>query len=394
MRFQEIKSRLEKELSKEEKYLDNLAQEIHRHPELSFQEDFACELLTEYLEKQGFKVEKGIAGLKTSFRAYSRNQSRRPCVGFLAEMDALRGLGHACGHNLIGVSSVGAGVILRKAFPGLKGGIEVIGCPAEEQGGGKVIMEKAGIFDGLDLAILVHPSNRTEIYKLSLALVEVELEFIGRASHASANPEQGINALDSAIETFNIVNALRSKLGGYARISGIIREGGKAPNIIPDRAKVEFWVREENLEKALSLVRMVKRAGESSARAIGAKCRAKIHQELGYESFLPNRTAGKVLWEIFQGLRIKIEQEDEKKGMGSTDLGNLSWRAPALHPTIKIGEAIPHSEEFAQASGSEKGLKQMKKALLAMTILGYRVMTDRRLRIRMWKELAEAKKSR
>ena len=392
MKFQKIKSRLEKELSKEENQLDNLALEIHCHPELSFQEYLASELLTDYLEKQGFKVEKGIAGLKTSFRAYSRNKSRRPCVGFLAEMDALSGLGHACGHNLIGVSSVGAGVILRKAFPELKGGIEVIGCPAEERGGGKVIMEKAGVFDGLDLAIMVHPSNRTELYKLSLALVEVELEFIGRASHASANPEQGINALDSAIETFNIVNALRSKLGGYARINGIIREGGKAPNIIPDRTKIEFWVREENLEKALSLARIVKRAGESSARAIGAKCRAKIHKELGYEAFLPNRTAGKALWEIFQGLGIKIEQGDEKKEMGSTDVGNLSWKVPTLHPTIKIGEAVPHTEEFAQASGSEKGLNQMKNMILAMAILGYRVMTDRRLRIQMWEELAEEKK--
>ena len=334
--FEKLKSRLQKALEYEEEELFKLARKIHLLAELSFEEHKTSELLINYLAQRGFKIKRSLCGLKTSFWAYSSFKARSPAVGFLAEMDALPELGHACGHNLIAVSSAGAGVILRKAFPKLKGSVEIFACPAEERGGGKIIMNRAGVFDHLDLAMLVHPSDRTEIFKLSLALVEVELEFIGRSAHASACPEKGINALECAIQTFNLVNAFRSQLGPYARINGIIKEGGTAPNIIPERARVEFWVRDLTLEQALKIAEMVVQAGKSSAKALGAKLKAKINRKNAYAPFLPNRTSGELLWEIFEKLGVKVEQGDEKAELGSTDLGNLSHRVPALHPTIKI----------------------------------------------------------
>jgi amidohydrolase len=296
-------------------------------------------------------------------------------------------LGHACGHNLIAVSSTVAAVILRKAFPRLKGSIEVIGCPAEERGGGKIILDNSGVFDHLDFAMLVHPSDRTEIYKLSLALIEINMEFIGKASHAAASPEKGINALDAAIQTFNAVNALRSRLTGFARVNGIITEGGKAPNIIPDCAKVEFWVRDDSLSKAGELADLVAKAGRASAKAVGAKAKIKIGRKLAYAPFLPNRVAGGILWQIFEKLGVKIEQGDEKAEMGSTDVGNLSWKVPALHPALAISRSPVHSIDFAKAAASGKAIKLMEKAALAMSILGYRVMTEPEFRKEMKAEL-------
>lgn len=395
LKFREIKTRLENVLAENEDWLCELALKIHQEPEISFNEYKTSDLLVCQLLNNGFKVKTRLAGLPTAFLGISRKDKSHPAIGFLAEMDALSGLGHACGHNLIAVSSLGASIVLRKAFPSLKGSIELIGCPAEERGGGKVIMNNAGVFDHLDFAMLIHPSNRTEIYKLSLALVEIELVFIGKSSHASAAPEKGINALDALVQTFNSVNSLRSRLSGHSRINGIITDGGKAPNIIPDRARAEFWVRDESLDRALEYAEMVANSARASALAIGAKARVKIRQELAYAPFVPNRTAGAVLWEIYERIGIKLEQGDEKAEMGSTDLGNLSWRVPALHPTIAITpgrEVAPHSVEFARASASKQGLEAMKKAILAMALMGYRVMTDSNLRKKMKAELREKRK--
>lgn len=379
-------------MAREQNWLGKLALDLHRHPELSFQERRTSEQLIKNLVKNGFQVRRNLAGLETGFRAFSQYGPAHPAVAFLAEMDSLAELGHACGHNLIAVSSLGAGIILRQAFPELQGAIEVIGCPAEERGGGKVILDNAGVFEHLDFAMLIHPSHRTEIYKLSLALVEVELLFLGKSAHASAAPEKGINALDALLQTFNSVNALRSRLTGYARINGIITEGGKAPNIIPDRARAEFWVREETLNQAVEYAEMVVNLAQASAQALGAKLKARIRKELAYAPFLPNRAAGKILRQIYEELGIKIEQGDERAEMGSTDLGNLSWKVPALHPTIAIASALPHTPEFARASGSEQGLKAMRKAILAMAMIGYRVMTDSELRKKMKAEWRESRK--
>ena len=388
MNFEALRSRLEKAFSGEKQGLRKIALQIHNNPEVSFQERKTAQLLEDYLSRKGFRIRKGLGRLETSFRAVSAI-GKKPAVAFLAELDALAGLGHACGHNLIAASSAGAAVILRKAFPALAGSVEVIGCPAEERGGGKIYLCNAGVFDHLDFAMLVHPSDRTEIYKLSLALIEIEMVFLGKSAHAAANPEKGINALDAAIQTFNDVNALRSRLGAFARVNGIITEGGKAPNIIPDRARVEFWVRDDTLDKTLRLARLVAGAGKAAARGVGAKVKINLRSKLAYKPFIPNRTAGNIFREIFEKLGVKIEQGDEKTELGSTDLGNLSWIVPALHPALAItkGPVAGHSKEFAAAAKSGLGLEMMEKAALAMALLGYRVMTDRELRRRMRAEL-------
>ena len=391
MEHKAILSKLEKSMAREKKQLDRLALQMHRNPETAFQEFNTSESLIRYLRKNGFATVTGLAGLETSFRATSEKKNPKPAIGFLAELDALPELGHACGHNLIAGAGITAAVMLRKAFPGLEGSIEVIGCPAEERGGGKVILNNAGVFDHLDFAIAVHPGNRTEIYKLSLALVAVSLEFKGKSAHAAAAPEKGVNALDALIQTFNAVNVLRRRLGRFARINGIITEGGKAPNIIPDRAAAEFWVRDDRMDLALSHANMVRSAARAAAKVVGAKVSAKIHDKLAYAPFLPSRAAGAIFWRIFEELGLKVEQGDEKAEMGSTDLGNLSWNVPALHPTIKISDHLPHSPEFAKAAGGRHGMEMMSKAGLAMAALGYLVMTDPELRQEMRAELERSR---
>jgi amidohydrolase len=385
-------ARLKKVLSREGNELDRLALAMHRNPEIAFREFKTSELLADFLKQRGFKMVQGLAGLQTSFRASSVIKKKKPAIGFLAELDGLPELGHACGHNLIAGASVTAAVVLRRAFPDLAGSIEVIGCPAEERGGGKVILNNAGVFDHLDLAVAVHPSNRTEIYKLSLALVAVSLEFKGRAAHAAAAPEKGINALDALIQTFNAVSIIRRRLGPYGRINGIITEGGKAPNIIPDRAAAEFWVRDDSLDQALSHAQMVRGVARSAAKVVGAGVKVRVDEKLAYAPFRPNRAAGEVFKSMYEQLGVKIDQGDEKKEMGSTDIGNLSWNVPALHPTVEICKDLPHTPAFAKAAGSARGLAMMHEAGLAMAALGYMVMTDAGLR-RSMKEEHERGKS-
>lgn len=391
MEHVEIRQELAKTLSREGKQLHRLALTMHGRPETAFKEFETSKLLIRYLRKKGFKVETGLAGLQTGFRAVSMKSKSKPAIGFLAELDALPELGHACGHNLIAGASVAAAIILRQTFPDLAGSIEVIGCPAEERGGGKVILNNAGVFDDLDFAVAVHPNNRTEVYKLSLALIEVKLEFIGKSAHAAAAPEKGINALDAAIQTFNALNVLRRRLGRFARINGIITEGGKAPNIIPDRAAAEFWVRDDRMDKALSHAVLVKKTAQAAAKSVGGKVIVKINRGMAYAPFLPSRRAGEIFWRVFDGLGVKVNQGDEKSEMGSTDLGNLSWKMPALHPTIKICGHAPHSTGFAKAAGGRRGLAMMDKAGLAMAMLGYMVMTDPELRREMKQELLRSK---
>jgi len=221
---------------------DNLwaiSNQLFHEPETAFKEFKASYILSEYLNQFGFNVELGIGGLETAFKA-TCGEHQKPVIAILAEYDALVGLGHACGHNLIAASAVGAGIALAALGSELKGQVQIIGTPAEEGGGGKIILAKAGMFISVDAAMMFHPADRNMVLRQSLASSRLKVEFFGKASHAAAAPEDGINALDAMILTFNNINALRQTFILKDRVAGVILEGGQAANIIPAYTCAEF----------------------------------------------------------------------------------------------------------------------------------------------------------
>jgi amidohydrolase len=342
-----------------------LALNIHGHPELGFAEEYAAASLTQILEEGGFKVEQGVGGLPTAFRATWPAQSAGPALAILAEYDALPELGHACGHNLIAAIAVGAALGLAPFKAGLPGRLVVLGTPAEEGGDGKVVLIREGLFRGLDAAMMVHPNSRTCLDKGWLAVTEVDLSFRGKAAHASTAPESGINALDAVIQTFNSLNALRQHIRDGARIHGIITDGGFKPNIVPEHAAARFYVRAQDNAYRDELLAKLERCAQGAALATGAELSL---QKTGHEckTVRTNPTMARTFGHHLQALGYPPEKASG--GMGSTDMGDVSWEVPAIHPLIGITEhdAPLHSREFAVASCSESARRAMLAAAKAV----------------------------
>ncbi|TME59443.1 MAG: M20 family metallopeptidase, partial [Chloroflexi bacterium] len=206
--------------------LDRLALEIHARPELAFEERFAADALCAYLESEGVHPRRGIGGLDTAFVAEAG--SGEPVVAILGEYDALPGVGHACGHNLMGTAAVGAFLALRETLDGVRGRVRLLDSPAEERGNGKTYLIKAGVFGDVAAALMYHPGDRDEVDPLMLAMVNLDIEFAGKAAHAAAEPHEGVNALDGLLLGWNALSALRLTIRSDSRVHGIITDGGKA----------------------------------------------------------------------------------------------------------------------------------------------------------------------
>jgi len=366
-----------------------LALRIHAHPEVAFQEHRAATWLTEVLEEAGFQVERPYAGLETAFRAEHPGAQPGPAVALLAEYDALPELGHACGHNLIAAIAVGAALGLAPFKADLPGRLVVLGTPAEEGGAGKILLIRAGAFRDIDLAMMVHPGSHTLVGRGSLAITEVKIEFHGKPAHASATPEQGINALDAVIQTFNALNALRQHIKDGARIHGIITHGGVKPNIVPEYAAANFYVRAAENDYRDELVEKLKRCAEGAALATGAKL---TFQKAGheYKAMNPNRPLAEAFRRHIEELGYPVEEPSG--GMGSTDMGDVSWEVPAIHPYIKIteGEVPGHSHEFAQAAKSERARKALIAAAKAVAATCLDVWTEPEFFQRVREEFSQA----
>ena len=367
-----------------------LARALFERPELAYQEYESSSKLRGFLEEEGFAVRRSVAGLDTAFVA-AAGRERGPAVAFLAEMDALPELGHACGHHLIAAASAGAAVALKRALPRLPGRIEVIGCPAEESGGGKVALARAGIFDGLAAALIVHPDIRTEVYKRSLGMVEIELVFTGRASHAAAWPEKGVNALDAVIQTFNAVSMLRQQLPEKNRVHGIITDGGRAPNIIPERAAALFLARGLTVRETLELADKVAACARGAAKATGTQVRAQVRKGIMYPPYIPNRALGAAFTAALARLQVEINQGPEDEAMGSTDVGAVSMRAPVLHPLLCLpgAKVSVHTPSFAQDAGGEPGRQMLGPAIAATALVGAAVLLSPDLREKIKSEFEE-----
>jgi amidohydrolase len=352
-----------------------ISRKIFDHPELKFQEHQASRWLAEALREGGFELQLGVADMETAIKAIHPTVAPGPTVAILAEYDALPGLGHACGHNLIAGAALGACLGLGQLKDELPGRLIFYGTPAEEGGGGKVKMVEAGLFNDVDAAMMFHPSNKTAVDEGSLAITELELEFQGKAAHASSAPEEGINALDALIQTFNGINALRQHIKDGARIHGIITDGGAQPNIVPERAVALFYVRAPENDYRDQLIEKLCRCAEGAALAAGAtfSWRKVGHP---YKAMRPNRRLGQAFKENLQSLGEPVGKPTGK--LGSTDMGDVSQAVPAIHPYIAIcaEDVAAHSREFARASGSPRGYEVMIKAAKAMAMTAIDLFSD------------------
>lgn len=345
-----------------------LAQRIFEKPELGHQEFFASSLLTLYLENNQFKVERGIAGLKTAFKA-SFSNSRRPQLAFLAEYDALPYLGHGCGHNLIGAASVGAAVLVKKLLEQnrLYGEVVVFGTPAEETSGGKVTLVEEKYFNNIDAALMFHPGDANAIDVSSLAIDAIEFIYEGKAAHAAAIPNTGINALEGVIQLFNGVNSIRHALEEDVKIHGIILEGGTTPNIIPEKSIARFYIRANSREKLDKVVNKVLDCARGAAIQTG--CKVNWHNyELSYDEMITNKTIAK----IFQQNLAEAGVTDimcQRVSGGSIDMGNVSQVVPSIHPYLSLNTnriCVPHTKDFVAAVGSKLGHQLLVTAIEAL----------------------------
>jgi len=352
--------------------LEKLSHTIHANPELGYQEVKAAAWLAEFLDKRGFAVERGVGGVETAFRATLEN-GRGPTIAILCEYDALPQIGHACGHNVIATAGVGAGAGLAAVRDRLPPGrIQVIGTPAEEGGGGKARLIRGGIFQKVDAAMMVHGFDRWVGHSDLLGIVRVGFEFKGKAAHASADPWEGVNALDAVIQTYNNVSMLRQQVRPDARIHGIITHGGAAPNIIPEFAAATFYVRSISIDYMWELQKRVIRCAEGAAKATGCELNVVEHADTAYE---PMRRNTALLDAFRANLRTfgVTESPEMRDRLGSSDIGNVSQVIPAIQPMVKIApDGTPiHSRAFEVAARSPLAREGMliSAKTLAMTAL-------------------------
>src|ERR671936_9936 len=350
--------------------LETLSRQIHDHPELCYQEVKAAAWLTEFLDKQGFKVERGVAGIDTAFRA-TIETGEGPTIAILCEYDALPGIGHACGHNVIAAAGAGAGAALaavRERLP--KGRVQVIGTPAEEGGGGKIRLIKGGVFNRVDAAMMIHGFDRWILHQDLLGIVRTGFEFTGKAAHASADPWEGINALDAVIQTFNNVSMLRQQIRPEARIHGIVNDGGAAANIIPEFASALFYVRAPALDEVSMLQKRVIACAEGAAKATGCTLKVVQQPDNAYEPMKRNSTLLELFRANTRALGV-VESPESRERMGSSDVGNVSQVIPAIQPMVQIApEGTPiHSRAFEEAAVRPLARDGMlaKAKIMAMT---------------------------
>jgi amidohydrolase len=364
-----LKDAVISEVEAHRRQLGELTLAIHDNPELGFEEVKAAARLTKYLEDNGFTIERGICELPTAFRgSYGKN---KPAIATLAEYDALPQLGHACGHNLIAGAAVGAAVAAKVAIDKCGGTVMVIGTPAEEFHGGKIIMAGRGGFDNLDMAMMFHAGAHDSATIQSLACIGLDIEFFGKAAHAATRPEAGINALEAMLLSFAAINSLRQHILNTARIHGIISDGGEAVNVVPAHSAASFLVRAEDTAYLEELKEKVLDCFVGAAAATSARLEYRWG-DLVYEPLRNNMTLAELFKQNMESLGHPMPL-DGGGGVGSTDMGNVSQLVPAIHPTVGIvPESITlHSPDFAVAAASEAGIEGMLDAAktMAMTVV-------------------------
>ncbi len=346
----DVKSRIAAEVERRAPQLVALSRAVHAHPEVAFEENRAAELLADLLEGAGHPVERGAYGLDTALAATIGDSG--PCVAVCCEYDALPTIGHGCGHNIIAAAGAGAGLAAGALAPELGGRVKILGTPAEEGGGGKILMAESGAFADVDAAMMVHPADVEVDAMRAIAVRQLQADYRGAAAHAAAFPHRGRNALDAAVLGYTAVATLRQHIRDDERVHGIFTHGGDRPNIVPDRATTAWYVRAPELGRLASLEERVRAALASGAMATG--CEVEIRETAPTYAELDSNEA--ILTRYRQnaarrGRHVGLHREVAGV-LGSTDMGNISKLVPAIHPMIKVApEGIPiHTPAFAEHS--------------------------------------------
>ncbi|GGL64383.1 amidohydrolase [Streptomyces fumigatiscleroticus] len=361
----------------------DVALRLHADPEYAFAEHHAAQLLTDELERAGFAVERGVAGLPTAFTA--RSGRGRPAVALPLEYDALPGLGHACGHNLIAAAGLGAALAVHAVLDGSAGSVLAVGTPAEEGGGGKALEVDAGVFDGVDAALMFHPGVYDWKRAPLTAQAQYRVAFHGRAAHPTGNPTEGIDALAALIELFNVLGVLGRRLPEASHVQGIITHGGTATNIVPEYAEGLFGLRAATTPALEELAGQLLTCAEGVARATGTRTEVE-RATVRYDHFRDSS----VLSERFAGhlSRSGITLTPPVPGvyLGSSDIGNVSVRVPAIHPFVAImGEdGSDHTPEFAEAAASERAREVLLAAAEALACTTADVLLRPDVRDKAW----------
>lgn len=357
MSLQSLKQELCQAVDSMRDELVSVSHAIHEKPELAFEERFASRLLADTVEKHGLKVDRGAYGVETAYAATFGSKGG-PVMSILSEYDALPGIGHACGHNIIAAIGLGASLALSKQGPRMKGQVRYMGTPAEERGSGKEIMAQHGAFAGVDAAMMVHPAGFDMMHMPAIALAEVEAIYHGRAAHASAMAYRGLNALDGVVTAYQAIAQLRQHIQQTERIHGIITDGGLAPNIVPERAACRFFVRARDGVALAELKKRVQACFEAGALATGTRLELKWGR-VDCLDVKTNWTLARAYEDNAKSLGREFMDPDAiPPGLaGSTDMGNVSHRVPSIHPLIAVSppSVVIHNAEFATYARSPKG---------------------------------------
>lgn len=344
---------------------------------MSNYEFFSSKLLADTLSANGFDVKIDVANHRTGFTAVKKSDKKGPVLVFLAEYDALEGLGHGCGHNLIGTISVFAAIALSKFLDNFGGEVRVYGTPGEEggeNGSAKEDFVNLGYFKDVDIALETHPNIVNTLTPKSLALDPVDIEFFGKAAHAGVSPEQGINALDALILTYNGINALRQHLTSDVKIHGIVLDGGTAPNIVPDYSRGRFYIRADTRERVNEVRKKVLNIVKGAALSTGCTYKMDLFQNK-VDNLVPN----KKLDEVYERYLNELSQEYERDiKFASTDAGNVSQVIPTLHAGIKItnGNYSLHTVEFKDVAVSKDGLNAINLGAKLLSLTGLKLLSE------------------
>lgn len=381
-----MKTIIRKYVNEKIEELFSITKDLYNHPELGEEEHYAAQTLSNYLENEGFSVERGVYGIETAFSAKYVSQKKGETIAYLCEYDALPEIGHACGHNLIAAMSVGAAIGLKAVLDEIGGSVIVLGTPAEETNGAKGTMVREGAFDGVFAAMMAHPAPESEESGATIALSAYKFEFFGKPAHAAVSPEKGINALDAVILLFNGINALRQHVTDEIRIHGIISRGGIAPNIVPDYAEAKFYIRAEKRVDLDELLAKIIGIAHGSELMTGAK--VKISEfENSYDNLRSNRELSKLFTKNLYDMGEK-KINPPKLVKGSIDFGDVSQIIPSIHPWIGMGNSdlALHTREFAENTITKQAKESLLKGATALAMTGYDIIISDDNRSKIEKE--------
>ena len=376
-----VKDELQRQVDGRRAALVELSHRVHRANEIRFEERRSAEMVADALAGAGFQVEHGVCELETAFVATAG--SGPLTVGICAEYDALPGIGHACGHNIIAAAAAGAGAALARVADDIGVTVRVLGTPAEESGGGKILMLERGAFDGVHTAMMVHPSPEERAHADCLAVAHFQVHYRGKEAHASAYPERGINAADALTVAQVAIGLLRQHFNPYDQVHGIVAHGGEAPNVVPAHCAARFYVRARDMGALEKLRERVDRCFQAGALATGARLEQE-EESPPYSEFRPDLDLGELYRRNAESLGRTFPPLPPKKA-GSTDMANVSLRMPAIHPMIHVeaGGASNHQPEFTAACITESADRAVRDGALAMAMTVADLATSAAVRERL-----------